>query len=129
MSGITEIIDEVNLPLFECQVCKKQMKDLETALRLKQDPKNTDDDAPRYSFCQACVDNNEKLLEQQTFHSRMLVARLLNTMSADDQEEFRLELQSTDPKQYTVFENLFGHKRTVEVFDESGNVIEKHENI
>jgi hypothetical protein len=59
----------------------------------------------------------------------MLVARLLNTMSADDQEEFRLELQSADPKQYTIFENLFGHKRTLEVYDESGNVIERHENI
>jgi hypothetical protein len=135
MPEITEIVEEtenltVEEPLiFECRVCSKPMKSEETALRLKIDPKDPADDAPRYSFCEACVEANETLLEQQTFHSRMLVSRLLNTMTKEDQEEFRLELQSTDPKQYTIYANLFGHARTMEILDDSGNVVERYENI
>lgn len=135
MPEITEIVEEtenltVEEPLiFECRVCSKPMKPEETALRLKIDPKDPADDAPRYSFCEVCVEANETLLEQQTFHSRMLVSRLLNTMTKEDQEEFRLELQATDPKQYTIYENLFGHARTMEILDESGNVVERYENI
>lgn len=133
MPEITEIVEETptaSEPLiFECRVCSKPMKPEETALRLKIDPKDLADDAPRYSFCEVCVEANETLLEQQTYHSRMLVSRLLNTMTKEDQEEFRLELQSTDPKQYTIYENLFGHNRTMEILDESGNVVERYENI
>ena len=125
MEEIKAKIDEI----FDCKVCGKLMKGEETALRLKKDPKDADEDAPRYSFCETCVEADEKLLEQQVYFSRLLVARLLNTMAKEDQEEFRLELQATDPKQYSIFANLFGHNRTMEVIDESGNVVQTYDNI
>ena len=119
MGIITEVIEE---ELFVCHVCLIQMKSTETALRLKEKDSDTE---CKLAYCQKCVSQDSSLKEKQTFLMRMLISQALMGMDTETQEEIKKELQHSAPEDFKHIEDLFGLKRTIEVKDEEGNLVQK----
>jgi hypothetical protein len=121
MGIISEVPDD---EIFVCHVCLIQMKSEETALRLKE--KDTDTEC-KLSYCQRCVSQDSGLKDKQIFLMRMMISQALMGMDTETQKEIEEELKMTVPEEYKDIKDLFGLKRTIEVKDEEGNLVQRVE--
>jgi hypothetical protein len=117
MAVIEEIKEE---EIFVCHKCLIQMKNEETAMRLKE---KEEDEECRISYCEKCVSEDAELKEKQTYMMRMMVSQALLGCDKATQEEIKQELMKEQPKQYELIKDLFGLDRKVEYLDEDKNVI------
>ena len=116
---ITEYAGE--LPEFICRLCAKALRGEETALRVKEKEEDTD---CTLAYCEDCVNKDPALKDKQIFLMRMLISQALLTCDKETQEEIKKEIRQSLPEDYKNIQDLFGLSRTIEVADESGNVIE-----
>ena len=113
---------EGELPEFSCRICSRSMAGEETALRVKE--KEEDSDCS-IAYCEECVAKDPALKDKQIFLMRMLISQALLTCDKETQEEIKREISQAQPEDYKNIQDLFGLSRTIEVADESGNIIEK----
>ena len=116
--GVVEEIKEEEI--FVCNVCLIQMKDTETALRLKE---KDEDETCSLSYCEKCVSENPDLKDKQTYMIRMLVSQALLKCDKETQEEIKQTLMKEQPTQYESIKDLFGLDRKIEFKDEDGTVL------